>query len=65
MNILDKWIKFTYSAVTWRALLIKSFAISVTFSNKSSGKFKLHCDMFRNVSCFVSPPNGLKPLKRT
>lgn len=21
--------------------------------------------MFKNVSCFVSPPNGLKPLKRT
>lgn len=48
-----------------RALRIKSIASSDTFSNKSSGKFRLHWEIFRKVSCFVSPPNGLHPVNKT
>lgn len=44
---------------------MKSVASSETVSKSSSGNDKLHWEMFKNVSCFVSPPNGLKPLKRT
>lgn len=41
-------------------------AISETSTKSSSGKVKAHCDIFRNVSCFVFPAKGLNPpLKRT
>uniref|UniRef100_A0A2M4C5N1 Putative secreted protein n=1 Tax=Anopheles marajoara TaxID=58244 RepID=A0A2M4C5N1_9DIPT len=41
------------------ARLIKSIASLETPSNISSGKVSEHLVMFRKVSCFVSPPNGV------
>lgn len=58
-------IKIAYCGLTRKVHLIKSMAIGETSSNNSSGNVSAHFEIFKNVSCFVSPPNGLHPVNKT